>query len=409
MLPARAWSLVVGGSLVSFAAACGEPPYALVLSADGKTVYDNLQGVTWLADANLAGDATVRAAMGVQGINPNGTMNYTTALSWVDALNKAGYLGRDDWQLPTTPSKDNTCATTGRNENGFGPSCKGSALGRLYSDGFHRTYPAGIVPATNHEVGPLDHLQQGQYWTSGARPRDPTPPGSDSAHTYTFSNDERGQKTTAGNFLYVLPKVDGVIGTTAPTGTGLVPYTSGAAAGLAVYDTEAKVSWAIDGALAAWMRFTVVGTASVTFDPTGTTLPAPLIDDTGKMRFSTAHDWIAAMNNFGFAGSQKWELPAATEMAALYTALELEDTNYPQLLEGAQAGPFRNLQVFFYWSCHIVSGDSRSPCDDTKGPGDAPGGDPEMKMRWAFNFQSGFQGTDKEDKEYFVMVYAPGP
>jgi hypothetical protein len=30
-------------------------------------------------------------------------------------------------------------------------------------------------------------------------------------------------------------------------------------------------------------------------------------------------------------------------------------------------------------------------------------------MQWAFNFQSGFQGTDEETKEYFVVPYYPEP
>ena len=72
-----------------------------------STVYDPVQHVYWLADANLAGDPGMRAAMGVSGINDDGTMSYATALAWVAALNAydggAGYLGHTDWQLPTNP------------------------------------------------------------------------------------------------------------------------------------------------------------------------------------------------------------------------------------------------------------------------------------------------------------------
>lgn len=63
----------------------------------GTVVYDSNQGVCWLADANLAGHSDVRAAVPLSTvnpdgstplINPDGTMDYQTALNWVDALNR---------------------------------------------------------------------------------------------------------------------------------------------------------------------------------------------------------------------------------------------------------------------------------------------------------------------------------
>jgi hypothetical protein len=30
-------------------------------------------------------------------------------------------------------------------------------------------------------------------------------------------------------------------------------------------------------------------------------------------------------------------------------------------------------------------------------------------MRWSFNFDEGFQGTDETTKTFFVMVYFPAP
>jgi len=29
-------------------------------------------------------------------------------------------------------------------------------------------------------------------------------------------------------------------------------------------------------------------------------------------------------------------------------------------------------------------------------------------MRWSFNFDTGFQGTSQETKQYYVTVYFPG-
>jgi hypothetical protein len=67
----------------------------------GQMIHDPNQHVYWLADANLAGNSTIRSQLGVKGINPNGTMDYQTALKWVDALNAydngRGYLGHHNW------------------------------------------------------------------------------------------------------------------------------------------------------------------------------------------------------------------------------------------------------------------------------------------------------------------------
>ena len=72
----------------------------------GQIVYDSNQGVCWLADANLAGNPVARQMLGVTGINPDGTMDYPTALNWVNALNSYnsphGYLGHTIGNSPAT-------------------------------------------------------------------------------------------------------------------------------------------------------------------------------------------------------------------------------------------------------------------------------------------------------------------
>ncbi len=119
-------------------------------------VYDPNQGVCWLANANLAGDPNMRASLGVPGVNPNGSMDYATALRWVAALNAdnngAGYLGHNNWQLPVAPLVDKTCADTGTNGGSFGPQCTGSALGNLYSVGLKQTFPASVAPGFSATV-----------------------------------------------------------------------------------------------------------------------------------------------------------------------------------------------------------------------------------------------------------------
>jgi hypothetical protein len=88
----------------------------------------------------------------------------------------------------------------------------------------------------------------------------------------------------------------------------------------------------------------------------------------------------------------------------LYAELAPDVTDHQLVEDGGLALPFRNLQLFFYWSCMGEDGESRSGCsaDPT---GDGPDG--SMTMRWGYNFGCGFQGTDQDDKAYFVMVYYP--
>lgn len=109
----------------------------------GWIVYDSNQGDCWLADANLAGQPEVRAAGSLPVINPDGTMDWETALNWVNALNSydngRGWLNHSDWQLP--------CRDDPQNPYNDIPITTGDI--RL-------EWPFG--------VGPFWHLQPGFYW-----------------------------------------------------------------------------------------------------------------------------------------------------------------------------------------------------------------------------------------------------
>ena len=79
----------------------------LIPSADGLTVYDTVAEGEMVGECQSAGNTRERGRFGVANINPNGSMDYATALQWVDALNSlnggVGYLGHNNWTLPTTP------------------------------------------------------------------------------------------------------------------------------------------------------------------------------------------------------------------------------------------------------------------------------------------------------------------
>src|SRR5271156_5209481 len=105
-------ALIFAGSAQLSAQAPVSDLWPLVLIPNGDTVYDMVNHVTWLTDANLP----ARQRFGLplcEGNNPvypcvngSGIMNYTSATAWISAMNTANYQGHSNWQLPTTPSYD---------------------------------------------------------------------------------------------------------------------------------------------------------------------------------------------------------------------------------------------------------------------------------------------------------------
>src|SRR5690348_642229 len=138
---------------------------AFVLSPDGLTVYDTVNNITWLADANLPGSARfglpvcTGSGNGVQTcVNAGGSMNYGAAVAWVAAMNAANYLAHSNWQLPTTPLTDKTCPKTGPNGASFGFGCTAGALDTIYN-GVGLKPPNTAVPMPGNTVGPFQNLQ----------------------------------------------------------------------------------------------------------------------------------------------------------------------------------------------------------------------------------------------------------
>jgi hypothetical protein len=178
----------------------------LVPMDSGIIVYDKNQSVCWLADANLAGNASTQQELGITGINPDGTMDYLTALSWVAAMNGYhgghGWLGHHNWQLPDNPLDDTTCSSY--NNGNFGVSCTGSALGNLYNVGLLRPYPQSVIAHFTNTVGPFLNLQPDLYWSSDAI--------DNAERTYSFNTRLSGENTTKYNYFYIWAMTPGVIG-----------------------------------------------------------------------------------------------------------------------------------------------------------------------------------------------------
>jgi uncharacterized protein (TIGR03437 family) len=373
-------------------------------TAQAAIVYDPNQNVCWLSNANLAADPAMRASLNVAGINPNGSMDFPTAQKWVAALNAynngSGYLGHNNWQLPVAPLVDKTCADTGTYGGSFGPQCTASALGNLYSVGLNRTFPNSVTPQFGVTVGPLSNLKLSYYWaaqnnggTSGT--------SNGGQEVFSFANGIQGGVTINDNYFDVLPMVGGAIGS-APSclpGSGVVAYTSGPAAGKAVYDCSTGFSWPADANLAASNNFAITG--NTTIKDGSRTITAPMING-GAMLFDTATQWVQAMNKSQYLGSSSWQIPANSKVLKdLFSDLELAPGD-ARLMSTAAVGPFQNLQPFFYWGCQRdPSGNRGSPCTGYAPP------DGSSQLQWSFNFDSGFQSTSSIIQDYFVVVYYP--
>jgi hypothetical protein len=389
-----------GGAIATAPAAAAEnsaPANApLAPAADGQTVYDRTLNVTWLADGNLASKQT----FGVSNINKSGSMDYATAVVWVEELNKsnngAGYLGHNDWQLPTAPEKDPSCARTGRNGESFGFNCSGSALGSLYYASLGLREPNAAVRVPASKVGAFSDFQPYLYW-SGSAAADPK----QGFVSFSFDSGFQGANVPL-NYLYVLPMIKGKLpGALPASGEGLQV----SADGKTVYDPATQITWLADANLAATETFGVAG-----------------INADGSMEHATAVAWIAAMNaanqGRGYLGQTNWELPEtgpADPSCSMKgttgfdcTGSAMGELFYKQLgrrrgesvaaVPDVSVGPFHDIQPYLYWACEAAT--AASPCE-ANGPAE--------NFEWNFSFGNGFQGTNLLGNDLYVMVYYPGP
>ncbi len=326
-------------------------------------------------------------------------MDYATAVRWVDAMNKldhgAGYLGHNNWQLPTTPRQDNSCARAGRHGESFGFHCSGGALGYLYygSLGLREPDTAVLIPA--NKVGPFHDFQPYLYW-SGSAAADPK----QGFVSFSFNTGFQGANVPL-NHLYVLAMIKGKLASTPPAARNGLQVNPD---GQTVYDPIAQITWLADANLAAKQTFGIAG-----------------INADGSMEHSTAVEWVAAMNNAdqgrGYLGQRDWQLPdtgppdpscslkgttgydcTGSAMGELfYKQLGLRRGESVVAAPDVKVGPFHDIQPYLYWACEAEA--ATSPCQ-ANGPADG--------FEWNFSFGNGFEGTNLLANDLYVIVYYPG-
>jgi hypothetical protein len=407
-----------GSGVLSVSSADAE----LIPSADGLTVYDTVLQVRWLANANLAKKAA--AARGVDNVDPNGAMDFKTALQWVEALNgmngDAPYLGHTNWTLPTSPTypaTDPSCNATGPEGNSFGFHCMNSAMGSLYYQSLGLQYPDTAVPIPyDNRIGPFSNFQPYLYWSHTSSGNN-----ANGYHTFSFNTGWEGSNVD-GHYMYVLPMIKGKI-----SGITYHDYAPGINTlqvsdddgGQTVYDPDAVyynpdgtkhtgVTWLANADLAITQWF---GAQCVNTDGT------QCINPDGSMTHTTAKNWIDGMNAYngvGWLDQTNWQLPPTntsdsaeadcipgfgcdgSPMGELfYDQLHLTQGTPVAQTPDINVGPFNNLQPYLYWSCGAI--DTLAACQVPAATG----------FEWSFSFGNGFQGTDVVGNNFYVMVYYP--
>lgn len=154
--------------LVLLLSAFGSANAALISRAGGQAYYDDVLDITWLANANLAATNT----FGITGIDASGRMDWWRANGWILAMNRANYLGANNWRLPTvtdtgTPGCD--YAVTGT-ECGYNVNLSTSEMAHMFYStlgnvGLFDTSgrPTGCNCLTN--TGPFANLKDWTYWS----------------------------------------------------------------------------------------------------------------------------------------------------------------------------------------------------------------------------------------------------
>ena len=163
--------LVAVGVCASFLGLLSTANAALVSRLGGQAVYDTDRDITWLADANLAASNTFGVA-GIGGLGfIDGAMNWDTANSWITAMNAdggEGYLGFNDWRLPTTLVPDTGCTDLSGSPrlNSEGWGCTGSEMGHLFYDEFKATQGFPVLAFSDPvELAKFTNLQSFNYWS----------------------------------------------------------------------------------------------------------------------------------------------------------------------------------------------------------------------------------------------------
>ncbi len=215
---------------------CSTQANAVIISElGGQVVYDTDRDITWIANANLAASNSFGLAYGTNLgahpldintssytgiINANGSMNWSGALFWIDAMNSSEYLGYKDWRLPTALYPDGS---------GCGGFCTESELGHLFYQEL-----GGSLNSGDSDLALFSNLTPSGFWSG-------TVSGQSTNHAsrFTFKNGTQTDVFKSSN-LFALAVRDGNV-STVPT-PGSVWFFISALIGIFGFRNKSKIS-----------------------------------------------------------------------------------------------------------------------------------------------------------------------
>ncbi len=177
-------------------------------SAGVQLVYDDVQDLTWMRDANLfktqydadnnvvadiiGAVPTITSGNGIHSVvsgdfnTSHGLMTWYGAMAWAEWLGSIDYAGADNWRLPVTIQPDATCDSqfdpgAGFPLQGYGYDCTGSDLGDLFYTVGGLTAGDGINQSTIL-TGAFTNMQDSVYWSGTEYAPDPP-------HAWNFYTD----------------------------------------------------------------------------------------------------------------------------------------------------------------------------------------------------------------------------
>ncbi len=135
--------------------------------SDYQAYYDDVLGITWLADANYVQSS---------GFLSNGLATWTYAQAWIITLNGAHHLGVSDWRLPANTGTSSCNFSYSGTNCGYNVDMASSEMARLYYStlGNGSAYTTFGIPrhcgstAPNYclsNTGPFSNLQPADYWS----------------------------------------------------------------------------------------------------------------------------------------------------------------------------------------------------------------------------------------------------
>jgi hypothetical protein len=116
---------------------------ASLVARTGGMVYDDVNNITWAADANLAQTS---------GYDADGKMTWAAAVAWADQLTLGGYT---DWSLPSIPVE------------AFGYNVTSSPMGDLFYNQLGVSAESSIATSTNPNYNLFTNVQSDVYWSGG--------------------------------------------------------------------------------------------------------------------------------------------------------------------------------------------------------------------------------------------------